>query len=209
MALDVAAAQKVAMSFLDLNSDGKISRRDFELLLEKINDAGKGAAVKKATLKMCDALGLVGDASFTYEAYRKLVAEKLQDPKVEAAVRQVLQSHFDVLDEDGCGHITLKEYRVFMEGLQHADPSEAEAAFKSIDTSGNGKIERAEWTNYAFEYFFTAQNDLGSENMAGSRCCCCCGYYIPPPPPRCGPYIGNINVNAGGTFNNYGGGRRY
>ena len=204
MADQAAEAQKFAMSLLDLDSDGKISRHDFEVLLEKSAEGEKNPArqaLKQAVLKMCDAFGLVGDASFSYEEYAKRVQEKLQDPAVEAAVRQVLQAYFDLLDIDKNGYITLKEYSVFMQSLKHADPEETEAAFKSIDTSGDEKIQRAEWVNYAFEFFFTAKNDLGSGNMAGSRCCCW-GYRPPcccPPPPRpsCQP-IYQFNVHDGG-----------
>ena len=176
-AIDPAEAQKLAMSILDLDGDNRISRSDFEKLVERKDDTGRKPAdlqaLKDAVLKMCDALGLVGSVSFSYEEYRKHVQQKLQNPAVETAVRKVLSAYFDALDADKNGYITPKEYRLFMESLGHADPEETDAAFKSIDTSGDGKIQRSEWINYAFEYFFTTKNDLGSENLAGSRCCCC------------------------------------
>ena len=107
--------QEFAMSMLDLDNDGRISRRDFEVLVSNL---------------------------------------------------------------DKNGYISLTEYRLFFESFKHANPGEVEAAFKSIDTSGDGKIQRGEWINYAFEYFYTTKNDLGSQNLVGSRCgccgCCCC-----------------------------------
>ena len=168
--------QQFAMSMLDLDNDGRISRRDFEVLVSKGSSSHAKAAqqaLKQAVAKMCDAIGLVGDVSFSYDEYRKHVQEKLQNPAVEAAVRQVLSAYFDTLDLDKNGYVTLTEYRLFFESFKHANPGEVEAAFKSIDTSGDGKIQRGEWINYAFEYFYTTKNDLGSQNLVGSRCCCC------------------------------------
>ena len=174
-------SQDFAMSLLDLDKDGKISRHDFQLLVQKSGSGLQGrakaahTALEKAVMNMCDAIGLVGDKSLSYDGYRQTVLEKLQNPTVENGVRQMLDAYFNTLDLNKNGYIGLSEYRKFMGNFKQTDPGEAEAAFQSIDKSGDGKIQREEWINYAFEFFFTSRNDLGSSNMMGSRCCCCCG----------------------------------
>ena len=176
-----ADAKNLAMSILDVDGDHRISRSDFEKAVNR-NDAdqtGRKPAdikrLKESVLKMCDAIGLVGTVSYSYEEYRKHVQSQLSNPQVEQAIRGIFEAFFDCLDADRNGYITPKEYSIFMAGLGCTDKSEVDAAFKSLDKSGDGKISREEWIASAFEFFYTENNNLGSEMMAGARCCCCCG----------------------------------
>ena len=174
------------MSILDVDGDQRISRSDFEKVLKRneSNETGRKPAdikrLKESVLRMCDAIGLVGTVSFSYEEYRTRAQSQLGNPQVEQAIRGVFESYFDCLDADKNGYITPKEYAIFMGGLGCTEKSEVDAAFKSLDKSGDGKISRDEWIASAFEFFYTESNNHGSENMAGARCCCCRCCCCPP-----------------------------
>ena len=121
---NLADAKKLAMSMLDVDGDHRISRSDFEKAVNK-NDSdqtGKKPAdierLKDSVMKMCDAIGLVGTVSYSYEGYREHVQSQLSNPQV--------------------------------------DKSEVDAAFKSLDKSGDGKISRDEWIAAAYEFFYTS-----------------------------------------------------
>ena len=184
---NIADAKKLAMSILDADGDHRISRSDFEKIMNRkdADQTGRKPAdlkrLKESVLKMCDAIGLVGTVSYSYEEYRKHVQSQLSNPQVEQAIRGIFEAYFDCLDADRNGYITPNEYSIFMAGLGCTDKSEVDAAFKSLDKSGDGKISREEWIASAFEFFYTENNNLGSEMMAGARCCCCRWCCIPPP----------------------------
>lgn len=197
MSTTVSSAD-LALSILDLDKDGKISRKDFELVVAK-NDYPKkedNDRLRQAIGKMCDVIGLAPGVALSFEEYSERVQQVLSDPSVESAIRSVLEAYFDCLDRDKNGTISPKEYEIFIQGLgKAADASETKAAFDSIDKNHNGKIEKSEFIDYAYEFFFTGTNELGSDDMAGARCCCyrppCRPSYRPPcrrrGPPPCRP----------------------
>ena len=166
----------LATSMLDLDKDGKISRKDFELIVDKNDYPNKADndKLRQAINTMCDVIGLGPGVALSYEEYAARVRQVLSDPTVEKAIRAVLDAYFDCLDKDKNGFISLKEYEVFYSGLGKAvDPSEVKTAFDSLDKNKNGKIERQEFVDFAYEFFYTTENKHGAENMAGARCCCC------------------------------------
>ena len=113
--------------------------------------------------------------SYSYEEYRFKVHSKLKDPLVQERPCLILNIYFDLLDADKDGFITPKEYRSYMKGLGCADPNEVDDAYNFIDTSGDGRIQRAEWINYGFEYFYSESqfepNDRRNEWIPGRPCC--------------------------------------
>ena len=174
-----AAAKQLAMSVFDNNGDHRISRDDFEILVEQSSIAGIGPAdlqvLNESIGTMCDATEMTNGVTYSYEEYRLKVHSKLDDPLVQEAMLNMLSIYFDLLDTDKDGFISPKEYRSYMEDFGYADPNEVDDAYNSIDTSGNGRIQRVEWINYGFEYFYSKNkveiNDKRNEWIPGAPCC--------------------------------------
>ena len=98
------------------DGDRRIKRSDFENSVnKKLVEARNPDAVKRLrewVIKMCDATGLVGDVSYSYESYRTHLQSQLNNPEVKQAFHEIFVAHFDYLDAEGRGYITLKEYRI-------------------------------------------------------------------------------------------------
>lgn len=174
------AAKEVAMSVFDNDGDNRISRDDFEVLIEQSNISGANPAniqaLNQSIQRMCHAIELSNGVSYSYEEYRLKIQSKLEEPLVQEAMLNILDVYFDRLDTDQDGFISPKEYRSYMQDLGHTDPNEIDDAYNSIDTSGEGKIRRVEWVNYGFEYFYSESrfkaNDRKNEGIqAGAPCC--------------------------------------
>lgn len=148
---------KFFLTILDADADHRISRSDFENTvdkkLDKVRSPDDIKRIRECVLKMCDATGLVGDVSYSYEAYRTHLQSQVNNPVVEQALHEISEAYFDYLDADRNGYITLKEYRIFMATIGITDESEIKEGFKSLDKSGNGKVIRKEWVESAHESF--------------------------------------------------------
>ena len=157
------------LTILDADCDHRIKRSDFEnSVSKKLVEARNPDAVKRLrewVIKMCDATGLVGDVSYSYESYRTHLQSQLNNPEVKQAFHEIFVAHFDYLDAEGRGYITLKEYRIFMAALGCTDENEIAAGFKNYDSSGDGKINRKEWIESLLASLYSSD-----ESMAGSRC---------------------------------------
>lgn len=174
-----SAAMKLAMSIFDKNGDDRISRDDFEDFIEESRRVGIDPVdlqvLNRSIERMIDAIKMTNGVSYTSEEYRLKIHNKLQDPLIQEAMLNILSIYFDHLDADKDGFISPKEYRSYMEELGCTDPNEVDDAYNSIDTSGDGKIQRVEWINYGFEYFYSESefdaNDRLNERRQGAPCC--------------------------------------
>ena len=153
----------IFLNILDTDRDHRISRRDFEIALDKrLNAVRKPDDIRhlrECVLKLCNATGLdmAGNVSYSYELYRTHLQAQLNNPHVEQACQEIFEAYFDYLDVDRTGYVTAEEYHAFMTTMGCTDESESNTGFTSLDKSNNGKISREEWIKSSLE-FFTSHN---------------------------------------------------
>ena len=161
---------KLFLTILDTNDDHRISRNDFEKLvdekMDKVRSPDDLKRLRQRVLEMCDATGLVGSVNYSYEAYCTHLQSQLNgNPEVGEAFREIGAAYFDYLDTDRNGYITLKEYHIFMATMGCTDEKEIKAGFESLDKDGDGKIIRKEWIESAFGSFSGNKSTTGSRDV--------------------------------------------
>ena len=161
---------KLFLTILDTDGDHRISRNDFEKMvdkkLDKVRSPDDLKRLRQRVLEMCDATGLVGGVSYSYEAYCTHLQSQLNgNPEVGKVFREIAAAYFDYLDADRNGYITLKEYHIFMATMGCTDEKEIKAGFESLDKDGDGKIIRKEWIESAFGSFSNNESTTGSRDV--------------------------------------------
>ena len=156
----------------DVDKDGLISRRDFELIAKRQKEFGglsdeRSAELRKHLMEMCDILQLTeGSPGFTYDQYidkyAAYAAEYAQPGKTPA----YMLLFFAGLDLNGDGYISLEEWTIHYKCLG-VDTKHAKASFDAIDTNGDGKVSFDEFDAYHREYFTSTKNDLNSAILYG------------------------------------------
>ena len=173
--------KRISESFsqLDRNKNGYVSRDDYQLgidKLAKLAPAGRQEVVAKArnvTSEFCDAFGLTEGVRADKDKLVQLaaamgIAEMERMKKGEETITsRVHNAIFDIVDQNHDGHVTLEEYKIFMEASDHkADV--AEATFKVLDKNKNGKIVRKELIAGAVK-FWCDLDDQDTKGMLGDR----------------------------------------
>lgn len=70
------------------------------------------------------------------------------------------------MDKDRSGEISVDEFRLFFECLG-LSKKEADAAFKSIDTNGDGRISMKEFVTHGRDFFLTEDEGRISRHFWG------------------------------------------
>ena len=158
-----------AIFVTDVDKDGLITRKDFELLAQRYKDLGdlsreQQQRIDTCMMKLCDSVGLTDDTKqFTYEEFKRGHAN------IES-LSQVLDNNFriafDALDINGDGVISMKEWELHYRGMG-IDPKYATASFEAMDTNGDGVVSLEEFTAYHVEFFSTIENKLNSAILYG------------------------------------------
>lgn len=167
-----------SFSQLDRNKNGYVSRDDYQLGIDKLSKLAPGrpeevAKARKVTAEFCDAFGLTEGVRADKEKLVQLaaamgVAELGRIKRGEETfTSKVHNAIFDIVDQNHDGHVTLEEYKLFMEASDHK-PDVAEATFKVLDKNKNGKIERKELINGAVK-FWCDLDDQDTKGMFGDR----------------------------------------
>ena len=92
---------------------------------------------------------------------------KNEERKRNDNLERVHNAIFDIVDQNHDGHVTLEEYKIFMEASDHKSDV-AEATFKVLDKNKNGKIERKELIAGAVK-FWCDLHDQDTKGMLGDR----------------------------------------
>jgi Ca2+-binding EF-hand superfamily protein len=74
--------------------------------------------------------------------------------------------HFQAVDHDGSGEITVEEYKLFFKclGLSEED---AVKSFNAIDTNGDGKLSLEEFVRLGKDFFLSEDDSKPSKHFWG------------------------------------------
>jgi len=147
---------------LDLDGDGAVTWKDFAMIAERFVTVG-GATVEQgknieAILTKMWMQYFAEEASkhpLTPEVYLASVMA-VGKKKVSATVFEIYSPLFDVIDTNGDGHISVKEYQTYYKVLG-LDTRYADESFKVVDSDHNGEMSRAEYLA-AVDDFFCSEN---------------------------------------------------
>jgi Ca2+-binding EF-hand superfamily protein len=148
---------------LDINKDGFISREDFELMGIKLAEhsgmTGEQAeAAKEQFLKIADrGLNLKPGVVTPLEEVAEKASESLLTSTTAKEMNTIMNdTHnllFDVLDTNKDGHISLSEFKVYLNILVPDIEEDMIAhSFDAIDTDKNGEISREEFLAAAHDF---------------------------------------------------------
>ena len=157
--------KRISESFsqLDRNKNGYVSRDDYQLSIDKLAKLVPDrpevvAKARKIAAEFCDAFGLTEGVRADKEKLVQLaaamgIAETGRMKRGEETLTsKVHNAVLDIVDQNHDGHVTLAEYKMFMEASDHK-PDVAEATFKALDKNKNGKIERKELINEVVKFW--------------------------------------------------------
>ena len=164
------------MSRLDINKDGYISREDFELMGKKVAEHSEmkgeqAEATKNTFLKIADVLNLKSGVKIPLEEAAKKANESLWLVSLaerDAVLRDTHNLLFDAIDTDKNGHISAKEFKVYM-SIFAPGTTEAEIdhSFDTIDTNKDGKISREEFIAAAEDFILGVEETEVSKVFLG------------------------------------------
>ena len=156
----------------DVTKNGYLSFEDFEetgkRFVEYDNlDEKKGKEIAKRLTDVMINYGLKGRGDkMSLEQFLAKQMEIRADPRVKEIIKTNLDMMFDVVDTNGDGTISLKEYQVFFKCLG-IDESNAKPSFDGIDTSRNGVISKAEYLAAAVEFLHGLDQKSGATSFMG------------------------------------------
>ena len=152
---------RTRLTRLDINKDGYISREDYKLMGKKLAEYSgmteeQVEATTKEFLKVADAINLKEGVKIPLEEAAKKASESFLSMSSEEAKALVKDTHnllFDAIDTNKDGHISVKEFKVYLK-VAIPDISEDEVAhsFDIIDTDKNGEISREEFMTAAQDF---------------------------------------------------------
>ena len=158
---------RMAGKIRDTNKDGFLSRDDFDFV-ERYRELGvpedRLSKLEKEVDVLCKSLGIVDDTT------RIPLEEHIVNfAKTKISIEELTQNiatMFDIIDSDGNGTISFKEWVDFYTVFR-IDTKYARASFDAMDTDGDGVISREEFLAYNKEYYHTTEDKLHSSIMYG------------------------------------------
>ena len=158
-----------AVRVRDVDKDGVITRKDFELVAQRYKDLGGISGeqlqrIQESLMKMCDSVGLTDDTKqFTYEEFKRRHALNVDN---HSEFNTIFRTMFNGLDINGDGVVSMKEWELHYKCIG-LDPKYAKASFEAMDTNGDGVVSLEEFTAYHVEFFSSTENKLNSAILFG------------------------------------------
>ena len=153
----------------DTNKSGDISRADFDLILERYKKLGTSnpehlEMYSKYHADILSRLNLPHEsARMSYEEFKEKLIEDLTK---SGEFEPLYEAMFHNLDLNGDGVISFDEWTAHYKCMG-IDIAHARASFDAMDQNSDGKISMKEFVNFHYEYYYTAENKLGSAVLYG------------------------------------------
>ena len=112
-------------------------------------------------------MGLEPGVEWSFDDFSKVHKESLQKPEYMAVMRELFNATFIMLDKDRKGFVTPNDWEQAFKVFRFNDPSEAKAAFNTLDLDKDGQIGYQEFMDCSLEFFCSEENKHGSLGMLG------------------------------------------
>ena len=158
-----------AVRVQDTDKSGDISRADMFLVVERYKKLGTSTPKHLEILSMTltDTLNRLNlsdeSVRMSYDEFKEKLIEDLTKC---GRYEPVYEALFHNLDMNGDGVISFEEWTAHYSCVG-IDPAHARASFDAMDQNSDGKISMEEFVNFHYEYYFTAENKLGSAILYG------------------------------------------
>ena len=153
----------------DTDKSGDISRADFELVNERYmklctSNPQKVEWFCKYHSEVLDQMNLTDESvKLSYDEFKEKLAQDLTNSK---KYERLLEAMFNNLDLNEDGVISFEEWSAYYHCMG-IDQAHARASFDAMDLNNDGKISKDEFVKFLYEYYFTAENKLGSAILYG------------------------------------------
>ena len=164
-------------TLLDLNKNGSIELDDWQLWVQNIKRETKAnpaliEKLQKAMTEFCAGMGVKKGTKATKDQFVRnfaalAVSECAKKKRGEEPLLNKLNNaYFDAVDTNHDGCVTRDEFRTVLKAC-NMDPSTADETFKVIDANKNNKIERDEFNEHEFNFWFGV-DDAATKGMLGA-----------------------------------------
>lgn len=153
----------------DVDKDGFISRADLESIIQHYKSAGSPPEhVKKlqgSSQKYYEAWGMADETKkVTIEEFEEKFRETLEISFPHAD--EMCSSLFEQVDMNADGSISFEEWQIHNAALG-ISTEHAKKSFEAIDANGDGKVSFEEFKAFYIEFFYSAEDKLGSSTLYG------------------------------------------
>ena len=156
----------------DVNRNGYLSFEDFEEMGKRFVEYGKldekkGKEITKQLIDLLIHYGIKGSGDkMTCDQFVAYQLKLRENPRVKELIKSNMGMMFDVVDTDGDGTISRKEFQVFFKCLG-IDEALAKSSFDGIDTGRNGVISKAEYLAAGVEFAYGLDEKSGGTTFFG------------------------------------------
>ncbi|MGA5701752.1 EF-hand domain-containing protein [Peterkaempfera bronchialis] len=169
----------VCFGHFDTDDNGSIDREDLltlgSQLLTRFGEPAtspKGTALMDGMTRFWDALSAVadldGDGKLSPEEYRASMTGAFitSAEGFDASFRPLAEAVCALLDTDGDGEVDEQEFQAWQEVFR-TEPADRAAAFRRLDTNGNGKLSVDELLAAIRQYYISPEADAAGNWLYG------------------------------------------
>jgi len=156
---------------LDFDGDGKVSKKDYDILGDRYVELGKLDGVREKQVRR--KLSKFWDEFFrAYEVYGEIEEDEYigvvrkQEKKISPTAGIFFYTFFELMDLNGDGTVQKDEFNLFFKVFK-LDEGTAAETFKMLDTNGDGLLTEDEFVTAGREFFTSNDESLPSKHIFG------------------------------------------